>query len=163
MKLFAHHGIAVAAVALAALGLGGCTRVRTHQGYVIDADLVNAVQPGVDNRESVTSTLGHPTFTGQFGTGNTEWYYLSRDSRNLAFNRPNPKEQTTIRVRFDQNGTVQSIDRTGIEQVASISPSGKKTPTLGRHQSFFQDLFGNIGSVGAAGMGGGPGGGNPNQ
>ncbi|MFV0623934.1 outer membrane protein assembly factor BamE [Sphingomonas sp. ac-8] len=160
MKLFAHHGVAVAAVALAALSLGGCARVRTHQGYVIDADLVNAVQPGVDTRDSVASTLGHPTFTGQFGAGNTEWYYVSRDSRNLAFNRPNPVEQTTLRVRFDQNGTVQSIDRTGIEQVASISPSGKKTPTLGRERSFFQDLFGNIGTVGAAGMGGG---GNPNQ
>ena len=163
MKLFAHHGVAVAAVALAALALGGCTRVRSHQGYVIDADLVNAVQPGVDNRESVASTLGHPTFTSQFGGGDNEWYYLSRDSRNLAFNRPDPIEQTTIRIRFDQSGTVQSIDRTGLDQVASISPSGKKTPTLGRERSFFQDLFGNIGSVGAAGMGGGPGGGNPNQ
>jgi outer membrane protein assembly factor BamE (lipoprotein component of BamABCDE complex) len=162
MKLFAHYGVAVAAVALAALSLGGCTRVRTHQGYVIDADLVNAVQPGVDNRESVTSTLGHPTFTSQFGGGDSEWYYLSRDSRNLAFNRPNPVEQTTIRVRFDQNGTVRAIDRTGMDQVASISPTGKKTPTLGREHSFFQDLFGNIGTVGAAGMGG-AGGGNPNQ
>ena len=162
MKLFAHHGIAVAAVALAALSLGGCTRVRSHQGYVIDADLVNAVQPGVDNRESVATTLGHPTFTGQFGGGNTEWYYLSRDSRNLAFHNPNPVDQTTIRIRFDQNGTVQAVDRTGIDQVASVSPSKKKAPTLGRNKSFFQDLFGNIGTVGAAGMGG-PGGGNPNQ
>lgn len=160
MKLFAHHGVAVAAVALAALGLGGCARVRTHQGYVIDADLVNAVQPGVDTRESIATTLGHPTFTGQFNGANTEWYYVSRDSRNLAFNRPNPTEQTTLRVRFDQNGVVQSIDRTGLDQVASISPSGKKTPTLGRQRSFFQDLFGNIGSVGTMG---GMGGGNPNQ
>jgi hypothetical protein len=45
----------------------------------------------------------------------------------------------------------------GLDQVASISPDGKTTPTLGRQRGFFQDLFGNIGSVGAPGTGGGGG------
>ena len=45
-----------------------------------------------------------------------------------------------------------------MDQVASIDPYGKTTPTLGRKKSFFSELFGNIGAVGAGG-GGGPGGG----
>ena len=44
---------------------------------------------------------------------------------------------------------------------ADADPAGAETPTLGRERSFFEDLFGNIGQVGAGGMGqsaGGPGG-----
>jgi outer membrane protein assembly factor BamE (lipoprotein component of BamABCDE complex) len=133
-----------------------CTPLRSHQGYVVDIDLVNSVQPGVDTRETVAQVLGRPTVTGQFS--DREWYYLARDSRNLAFNNPKPVNQTTLKVSFDEKGVVTGITRTGLEQVASINPSNKATPTLGRKRGFFQDLFGNIGSVGAAGAGA-PGGG----
>jgi hypothetical protein len=36
--------------------------------------------------------------------------------------------------------------------VAGIDPAGRKTPTLGRKRSFFDELFGNIGTVGAPGL-----------
>lgn len=147
------------AILLAATALGACAPLKGHQGYIIDADLVNSVQPGVDNRATVEKVLGTPTLAGQFGGG--DWYYVSRDTRNLGFNDPKPVAQTTLRVRFDQNGTVTAVDRMGLEQVASINPTNKKTPTLGRKRGFFQDLFGNIGTVGAPGTGGPGGGGTP--
>lgn len=141
-----------AALFVAGIALAACTPLRGHQGYIIDADLVNSIQPGVDNRATVQQVLGKPTVPGQFG-GN-EWYYVARDTRNLAYSLPKPVTQVTLRVRFDANGTVTAIDRMGLEQVASISPSSRKTPTLGRNRGFFEDLFGNIGTVGAAGAGG---------
>ena len=48
-----------------------------------------------------------------------------------------------------------------MEAIVRIDPENDKTPTLGRERSFLQDLFGNIGQVGAAGVGGGAGGGGP--
>jgi outer membrane protein assembly factor BamE (lipoprotein component of BamABCDE complex) len=137
-----------------AIAIGGCVPLKSHQGYVIDAELVNSVQPGVDNRQSVLAVLGKPSFASQFNQG--DWYYISRDSRNFAYNKPKPKEQTTLRISFDAKGVVTGVHKTGVEQVASISPYGKTTPTLGRNRSFFQELFGNIGTVGA--VGGGQGG-----
>lgn len=145
------------AIALLGLASAGCTQLRSHQGYVIDVDLVNSVQPGVDNRQSVLQTLGKPTIAGQFDQG--DWYYVARDSRNLAFRNPRPNAQITLQISFDAAGTVTAVKRGGLEQVASIDPYGKTTPTLGRERGFFQDLFGNIGTVGAAGMGGQGGGG----
>jgi outer membrane protein assembly factor BamE (lipoprotein component of BamABCDE complex) len=138
------------AAGAAAIGIGGCTPLRSHQGYVIDTDLVNSVQPGVDNRQSVLDTLGTPTFTSQFGKG--EWFYVARDSRNFSYNKPKAASQITLKVSFDDKGTVTRIDRTGVDQVAQINPDKKTTPTLGRTHSFFQELFGNIGTVGAPGM-----------
>ena len=139
----------------AALGLaiaaGACTPLRSHQGYVIDADLVNSVQPGVDNRQSVLQVLGKPSFASQFSQG--DWYYVARDARNFSYNNPKVKSQTTLRISFDAKGVVTGVQRSGMEQVASIRPYKKSTPTLGRERSFFDELFGNIGTVGA--MGGG--------
>ena len=140
------------AVAVAgAVLLAGCAGVRAHKGSVIDPQLASAIQVGVDNKASVEKTLGRPTFTGEF-TPN-DWYYVSRDTHQFAFRNPRVAKQTVLLVRFDQAGNVASVRRTGKELVAGVDPSSRKTPTLGRKRSFFEELFGNIGSVGTAGAG----------
>ncbi len=144
------------AMLLAGLAAGGCVPLRQHQGYIVDVDLVNSVQPGVDNRDSVLATLGKPSIGGQFN--DRDWYYVARDTHNLAFRNPAPSAQLTLQVSFDARGTVSAIRRGGIQQIASVNPYGKTTPTLGKKRGFFEDLFGNIGAVGAPGSGG-PGGG----
>lgn len=153
-------------IALTALPLlaatGACAPIRGFNGYVVDRDLLAGVQPGIDNRDSVLRTLGKPTFVSQFGE--QDWYYVSRNTGQVAFRTPKATAASNVRIRFDQAGTVTAVDRTGMEQVASISPSGDKTPTLGRDRSFFEEIFGGIGQVGS-GLGGaaGPGGGNSGQ
>lgn len=141
-----------AALMTLALGVSACSSVAGHQGYIADDALVNGIQAGVDNRESVTKTLGRPSFVGQF-TPN-DWYYFARTTKQLAFALPRPTEQLVLRIRFDAAGNVAAVDKTGVEKVARIDPEGDKTPTLGKERSFFEDLFGNIGSVGAVGEGG---------
>jgi outer membrane protein assembly factor BamE (lipoprotein component of BamABCDE complex) len=136
----------------AAFFAAGCTSIRDHQGYLLDAELATAIQAGVDNRESVQSTLGRPTFVGQFDP--RDWYYLSRSTKQLAFAMPRPTEQTVLHVRFDQAGNVERVDRTGLELVSRIDPSNEQTPTLGSKRSLFEELFGNIGAVGQVGRGG---------
>ena len=145
-----------AALALVLAAAAACTPLKSHQGYIIDADLVNSVQPGVDTRTSVLATLGKPTFTSQFNQG--DWYYISRDSRNFAYNNPKAKEQLTLRISFNPQGVVTGVAKGGVKQIASVRPYGKTTPTLGRKRGFFDELFGNIGTVGAIGAPGGGGG-----
>ncbi len=143
--------LSVALIAIAATS--GCARVRGHQGYIADATLVDAIRPGVDNRDSVAKTLGRPTFAGQFDAG--DWYYVDRETKQLAFALPRATKQMVLRVRFDAAGNVAAVEKTGVEKIASIRPVGDKTPTLGSNRSFFQELFGNIGQVGSVGKGGG--------
>lgn len=139
---------AVFKVATAVVGaalLTGCVGIRDHRGHVLDQELVQAVQVGVDNKTSVAATLGRPTFVGQFNEN--EWFYVSRDTQTLAFRDPRVTQQTVLRVRFDQAGNVAAVDRSGKELVAEIDPANGRTPTLGRNRSFFDELFGNIGTV----------------
>jgi outer membrane protein assembly factor BamE (lipoprotein component of BamABCDE complex) len=132
------------------VALAGCAGIREHRGYVMDEQLSTAIQPGVDNKDSVARTLGRPTFTGQFS--DNDWYYVARDTATLAFRLPRVTDQTVLHVRFDQAGNVVSVQRTDETLVARIDPSDDSTPTLGRRRSFFDELFGNIGSIRQPGL-----------
>ena len=140
------------ALVLGAALSAGCSSIRDHQGYLLDEPLIAAIQPGVDNKDSVAGTLGRPSFTGQFDQAQRDWYYVSRDTRQAAFTSPRPSAQTVLRVRFDAAGNVESVQRTGVELAVNINPDNRETPTLGRDRSLLQELFGNIGAVGQRGQ-----------
>jgi len=155
MVVSARIGAVLAAASLAA----GCSSIVNHRGYIADQVLMQSVQPGIDNRLSVERTLGRPTFTSQFG--DPVWYYVSSNTAQAPFSDPRITAHTVLAVQFDEAGNVVSAEQTGMDQVARINPDGAETPTLGRERSFLEDLFGNIGQVGAAGAGTGAGPGAP--
>ena len=143
----------------AALLTTGCVSIAGHRGYLADEVLLQSVQPGVDDRQSVERTLGRPSFVSQFGE--PVWYYVSSTTMQSPTLRPKIVGQTVLAVHFDGADNVVDVERSGMELVARIDPENDETPTLGRNRSFFQDLFGNIGQVGAGAPpgGGGAGGG----
>ena len=137
------------AIAAAAIALAGCSTFNTHKGAVIDTQLAASIQPGIDNKASVQKLLGTPSLAGQFATN--DWYYVSRDQTQMAFRDPRVTRHKVLHVRFDQSGNVASVGTTGRELVMNMTPSRRQTPTLGRKRSFFDELFGNIGTVNSAG------------
>jgi len=145
----------MAAIMVAGL-TSGCASITNHKGYINDEVLIAAVQPGLDNRDSVRGTLGAPTTISQFG--DPVWYYISSRTEQAPFTRPRIEDHSVLAVRFDAAGNVVSATRLGMDQVVRLDPEADETPTLGRDRSFLEDLFGNIGTVGAAGVGGGGGG-----
>ncbi|WP_294394711.1 outer membrane protein assembly factor BamE [uncultured Sphingomonas sp.] len=143
-----------------AVALSGCNRVRDHKGYVVDTTLVNSVAAGVDNRDSVSKTLGRPSFASEWD-GGAAWYYVSRDTRQLAFSTPQPVAQVLLTVRFAPNGEVASVQKTGLETVRDVNLYGKRTPVRGSDRGFLAELFGNITASGASQQG--PTADNPNR
>jgi len=142
--------IRITAIALAATAVAGCATTRAHKGAVIDSQLASSIQPGVDNKDSVEKLLGRPTLTAAF-TPN-DWYYVARDTKQIAFRNPRVSAQTTLHIKFDAKGNVVAVQRTGRELVMNVEPTKRQTVTLGRKRSFFEELFGNIGTVGAPGL-----------
>lgn len=146
----------IALVFAVGAALSGCTSIRESRGYITDQVLTRSIQPGIDNQRSVEGTLGRPTFTSQYGE--PTWYYVSSVTGRRPFVRPRIRSHGVLAVKFDQQGNVSDVERSGLEQVVYLQPDGGKTPTLGRERGFLEDLFGNIGQVGAPGAGA-PGGG----
>lgn len=139
-----------AKIATALLGaslLAGCVGIRDHRGAVIDTELVSTIQVGVDNKEAVQRLLGRPTFTSEFDAN--EWYYVSRDTKAVAFTNPRVLDQTVLQITFDAAGNVASIQQTDEQLIARVNPVNDKTPTLGRKRTLWDDIFGNVGVVGS--------------
>lgn len=152
LRAAARVGLALGVAAL----LPACSAIRESRGYITDPLLVDVVQPGLDNQRSVEGALGRPTFISQFGQ--PTWYYVSSVTGQRPFTRPKIRQHSVLAVRFDAAGKVIAVERTGSDKLVYLDPDGDKTPTLGRERGFLEDLFGNIGQVGGAGMGPGPGG-----
>ncbi len=129
------------------VAVAGCSTIRQNQGYLVDAPLLASVQPGVDNKNSVEKTLGRPTFGSEFDAN--EWYYVSRNTRQIAFLEPKTVSQSITKISFDAKGNVAKVETRGMEQIASIHPVRDKTPTLGRKQSVLEDIFGGVGALGS--------------
>lgn len=141
--------VRVPAALAAVLALSACTGILAHKGAVLDPQLASSIQVGVDNRASVEKLLGRPSFAGEFNSN--DWYYVARDTKQIGFRNPRVRKQTTLHITFDAAGNVASVQQSGKELVASVEPSNRETPTLGRKKGFFDELFGNIGTVGAPG------------
>jgi outer membrane protein assembly factor BamE (lipoprotein component of BamABCDE complex) len=141
--------LATACVATALLA--GCAGIREHRGTVIDTELVSSVQVGVDNKDSVQRVLGRPSFAGAFS--DNDWYYVSQNTKAVAFANPHVTKQTVLHISFDQAGNVIGIQETGKELIAKINPVDDITPTLGRKKTLLDEIFSNIGSVNSGGMG----------
>ena len=138
----------VARLAVTFLGLGlvaGCTSIRETHGFILDEQLSKAVQVGVDNKDSVAKSLGRPTFTGTFSEN--DWYYISQNTRQVAFGTPSIKKETVLHIRFDPAGNVTGVETTDEKKIASVDPMGGKTPTLGHKKSLIDEIFGNISSI----------------
>ena len=143
----------VARLAMAFLGLGlvtGCTSIRETHGFILDEQLSKAVQVGVDNKDSVAKSLGRPTFTGTFSQN--DWYYISQNTRQVAFGTPTIKKETVLHIRFDPAGNVTAVETTDEKKIASVDPMGGKTPTLGHKKSLIDEIFGNISSISQPGL-----------
>lgn len=146
----------VGLIGAAALSVSACGNGRAVRGYVFDKELANAIQPGVDNRISVETTLGTPTMMASFDP--STWYYVSTTVRVRPVFWPDAKEHRVLVVAFNDQGVVSSVDNLGLDDMRQVDSVSDKTLTRGRKTNLFEQIFGAIGRFGGGappGQGGG--------
>ena len=132
----------VAALMLAG-ALFGCTpTVQTH-GHSLDQEQLAKVAPGQTSRQEVLQLLGSPSALSTFDDEN--WYYVTQRTEKRSFYQENVVEQDVVAIAFDERGRVVTVGRHGLDQVASIDPVDRVTPTAGSSPSILGQLIGNIG------------------
>lgn len=138
------------------LTVAACGNGRAVRGYVFDRELADAILPGVDNRQSVQSTLGTPTISATFS--DDTWYYVSTIVRVRPVFWPDPKNHRVMAVHFNDQGVVAQINNYDLSHMRDINMVDDKTPTKGRKLNLFQQIFGNVGRFsGQAPVGSGDG------
>ncbi len=133
-------------VAASALALSACEATYTNHGFAPQIAQLEQLSSS-DTRGSVLRQLGQPSATGTFDSEN--WYYQASRVENYAFYAPKIVDRKVVAIRFDQAGRVANVARYGIEEGQIIDLITRTTPTYGREITLLQQLFGNIGRVGA--------------
>lgn len=128
---------------LFAFVLNACSAINETNGYTPSGVLIEKLRPGVHDRESVSSLLGSPTSISKFKA--ETWLYVSRSSERIAFFQEKIKEQSVLKVNFDDNGILRNFSRYHLQDGKKITLIKQKTPAKGKKLTIFQQLFGNIG------------------
>lgn len=129
-------GLAVLAFAASA---AACTPMSDSRGNALDPTLVEGIKPGQHNRAQVAQILGTPSSTSTFDQN--VWYYISKETAQLAFFDPKIVDQKVIVVTFNDAGVVSKIRELDSEEARSVELVGRVTPTRGQEQSVMGQLF----------------------
>ncbi len=132
---------------LAALltGLGACAATYRNYGYVPDEAQLSALSVGVDTRETVEAAIGRPSTSGV--ERDDAWYYVQSRVENYAWRAPETLERRLVAVSFTPGGTVENIERFGLERGRVVTLSRRVTTTSIRQYGLIQQLIRNFGRV----------------
>lgn len=136
------RALCISALALAPV-ISGCSPVVSQRGYVPTAQSLEQIAVGSDTRQTVARRLGSPSTIGTFESD--VWYYISQKEERKGFYKPKVADRKVVAVAFNPKGTVDRIDRYGMEDGQVIDLVTRETPTRGRDLSILRELFGNIG------------------
>ena len=141
-----HRTLAV----LILVALAACTPVTANRGNLVDADKLADVKAGSSTREEVASLLGSPTHVATFDE--RVWYYVGRRTEQESFFDPEAVDRKVIKIVFDDNGVVQTVDNKTADAPEDVDMVDRTTPTYGRANTLIQELFGGIGRPGLPGQ-----------
>ena len=127
----------------AAAALSACEERIDARGFVPNPNALAEIQPGAQDKFDVADLLGAPSAVASFDEDT--WYYISQQTRNFAFFKPEIIDQNVLAIRFGDDDRVESTQAWALEDGAIIDPVDRTTPTAGNELSLLQQLFGNIG------------------
>ena len=127
---------------LAAFALAACAPTLATRGNILDPDTLAAIKAGSSTREDVATRLGTPTQVSTFD--DKTWYYVGEKTERYSFLDPEVLERKAIAVRFDDQGTVTSVQDLDLSSAEAITPIERRTPTYGSDNTFIQQLLGNL-------------------
>ncbi|TFL19659.1 outer membrane protein assembly factor BamE [Jannaschia formosa] len=130
---------------LFAMGLGACSATFQNHGYVPDPEMLQEVIVGVDTRDSVESLVGRPSTSGVLEGDN--WYFVRSRVRQFAWRAPETVERELVAISFAEDGTVENIERFGLEKGRVVTLSRRVTETSVRDFGLIQQLLRNFGRI----------------
>tara|TARA_B100001245_G_scaffold234745_1_gene220961 strand:+ start:761 stop:1162 length:402 start_codon:yes stop_codon:yes gene_type:complete len=130
--------------------LFSCAPIIENRGYVFDEKVIAKVEIGKTNASQILELLGTPSTTSTINA--TTWYYVYSKAETTAFNPPTITKRRVLTVGFDEKSQVENIGEYGLEDGNIISYVERSTPTRGRELTIIQQLFGNLGRLGAGNL-----------
>ncbi|TCO72439.1 outer membrane protein assembly factor BamE [Rhodovulum euryhalinum] len=134
----------LALIAVLTAALAACSPiVRTH-GYAPSEEDLSAIVVGVDTRDTVAEVVGTPSANGVMR--DNAWYYVANTWETVGPRAPENVDRQVVAVSFAEDGTVENVERFGLEQGRVIALNRRVTDSNVKGISFLRQLLGNIGN-----------------
>jgi outer membrane protein assembly factor BamE (lipoprotein component of BamABCDE complex) len=122
-----------------------CTPIIRDHGYAPrDPDLAT-LQIGVDTRETVVEKVGRPSAEGLLS--DTQWFYVQSRWQTVGPRAPVETDRQVVVISFSEGGTLQNIERFGLEDGKVVTLSRRVTESNIRGITLIEQLLGNIGRL----------------
>ena len=128
----------------------GCSPIVENRGYVFDDKVIAQIEIEKTNAGQVLELLGTPSTTSTID--GTIWYYIYSRAETKAFYQPSVATRRVITLAFNENSQVAYMKEYGLEDGNLIAFNTSSTPTRGRELTIIQQLFGNLGRLGAGSL-----------
>lgn len=127
------------------VGLAACSPIYRNHGYApVDADL-SLLEVGADTRQTVAEKIGRPSTSGLLN--DQGWYYVQSRWREFGASAPREISREVVAVTFTEAGTVENVERYGLERGRVVPLSRRVTDTNIRGVGFLRQLLGSVGNV----------------
>ena len=146
MKYVIKKYLFIALVILSA----SCSPIVENRGYVFDEKLLDQIKVNETISNDVMDILGSPSTTSAIDA--STWYYIYSKAETVAFYHPTVTDRRVLAVSFDDDNKVNNLKYYGLEEGKIISYVDRTTPTRGRELTVLQQLFGNLGRLGAGNL-----------
>jgi outer membrane protein assembly factor BamE (lipoprotein component of BamABCDE complex) len=130
-------------VIVGAMLVAACAPVVYSHGNSPNPQLLELIEPNVQDKSQVLAMLGSPSSVTMFEE--ETWLYISSKSQQKAFFEPEELERKVIAITFNAEGKVSGVAKMLKEDGLDIEFSTKETPTSGHSFTFMEQLFGNVG------------------
>lgn len=139
------RGLRFGLIGLLVVMVSACSTIYRNHGYVPTEDELATLEVGVDTRETVAEKVGRPTASGLLN--DVGWFYVqSRWAYRGAF-EPREIERQVVSITFAESGTVQNVERFGLERGKVVPLSRRVTESNVKGLSFIQQLLGSFGRL----------------
>jgi outer membrane protein assembly factor BamE (lipoprotein component of BamABCDE complex) len=136
-----------ALIGAACLVLSSCTSIISDHGYVpSDKDLAK-VEVGKSTRDDVGYAVGRPTSSGVLA--GSAWYYVGSRFKQVGIRAPEEIDRQVVAISFNEAGTVENVERFGLQDGKVIAISRRITATNIKGTTLISQLLGNLGQVDA--------------
>lgn len=127
-----------AGLSACATGFEGLTQTRV-EGYDLDHDALAQIRPG-QSQALVTTVLGSPQFTNDFGT-ESAYYYVSNRVTDTAFGWRTNHKRTVLAVYFDKNKRVKDRAIYTLKDGHTFAIEQRRTPSYGADKTFIDSIL----------------------
>ncbi len=130
--------------------LAACSGHQEVRGNFLTETQISNITIGETSRQDVIRQLGPPSTEGTFDS--QVWYYIGRQTRRVAFFKPDVTDQKVVAVYFDDNGIVEMVQQYDKDDSRDVDVVTRETPTSGHSIGFFEQVLGNLGVMGGGGL-----------